>query len=116
MGYKKSYGKVVIIRHANNVYSLYGHLSQINVAKGANVAQGDIIGKSGNTGNSSGAHLHFAISNFNDQNMNTWKYFRDKYNFSYPTNGIAANKEHSNRDSYSREAIQWLNSHPHETW
>ena len=116
MGYKKSYGKVVIIRHANNVYSLYGHLSQINVAQGANVAQGDIIGKSGNTGNSSGAHLHFAISNFNDQNMNTWKYFRDKYNFSYPTNGIAANKEHSNRDSYSREAIQWLNSHPHETW
>ena len=116
MGYKERYGKVVIIRHANNVYSLYGHLSQINVAKGANVAQGDIIGKSGNTGNSSGAHLHFAISNFNDQNMNTWKYFRDKYNFSYPTNGIAANKEHSNRDSYSREAIQWLNSHPHETW
>lgn len=63
------YGKVVIIRHANNVYSLYGHLSQINVAQGANVSQGDIIGKSGNTGNSHGAHLHFAISKIsNDAN------------------------------------------------
>ena len=113
---RDQYGKVVIIRHANNVYSLYGHLSRINVAKGANVSQGDIIGKSGNTGNSTGAHLHFAISKFNDQNMNTWKYFRDKYKFSYPTNGITANKKHSDRDSYSKEAIQWLNSHPHETW
>ena len=110
------YGKVVIIRHANNVYSLYGHLSQINVAQGANVSQGDIIGKSGNTGNSHGAHLHFAISKFNDANMNTWKYFRDKYNLSYPTNGIKANKLHSNSDEFSKEAIQWLNSHPHETW
>ena len=113
---RDQYGKVVIIRHANNVYSLYGHLSRINVAKGANVSQGDIIGKSGNTGNSHGAHLHFAISKFNDQNMNTWKYFRDKYKFSYPTNGITANKKHSDRDLYSKEAIQWLNSHPHETW
>ena len=113
---RDQYGKVVIIRHANNVYSLYGHLSRINVAKGANVSQGDIIGKSGNTGNSTGEHLHFAISKFNDQNMNTWKYFRDKYKFSYPTNGITANKKHSDRDSYSKEAIQWLNSHPHETW
>ena len=110
------YGKVVIIRHANNVYSLYGHLSQINVAQGANVSQGDIIGKSGNTGNSHGAHLHFAISKFNDANMNTWKYFRDKYNLSYPTKGIKANKLHSNSDEFSKEAIQWLNSHPHETW
>ena len=116
MGYKKSYGKVVIIKHDNDVYSLYGHLSQINVSKGATVSQGDTIGKSGNTGNSTGAHLHFAISKFNDQNMNTWKYFRDKYKFSYPTNGITANKKHSDRDSYSKEAIQWLNSHPHETW
>ena len=116
MGYKKSYGKVVIIKHNNDVYSLYGHLSQINVSKGATVSQGDTIGKSGNTGNSTGAHLHFAISKFNDQNMNTWKYFRDKYKFSYPTNGITANKKHSDRDSYSKEAIQWLNSHPHEKW
>ncbi|WP_461487880.1 M23 family metallopeptidase [Phascolarctobacterium succinatutens] len=113
---RDQYGKVVIIRHANNVYSLYGHLSRINVAKGANVSQGDIIGKSGNTGNSHGAHLHFAISKFNDANMNTWKYFRDKYNLSYPTNGINANKLHSNSDEFAKEAIQWLNSHPHETW
>ena len=116
MGYKKSYGKVVIIKHDNDVYSLYGHLSQINVSKGATVSQGDTIGKSGNTGNSTGAHLHFAISKFNDQNMNMWKYFRDKYNLSYPTNGINANKLHSNSDEFSKEAIQWLNSHPHETW
>lgn len=116
MGYKKSYGKVVIIKHDNDVYSLYGHLSQINVSKGATVSQGDTIGKSGNTGNSTGAHLHFAISKFNDQNMNTWKYFRDKYNFSYPTNGITANKKHSDRDSYSKEAIQWLSNHSHKEW
>src|SRR3989344_396126 len=56
-----SYGKWVLIRHANGLSTLYAHLSQINVADGATVSTGEVIGHSGNTGYSTGPHLHFAL-------------------------------------------------------
>lgn len=55
------YGNCVIIDHGNNIYSLYGHLSQCLCAVGDQVIQGQVIAKSGNTGNVTGAHLHFEI-------------------------------------------------------
>ena len=45
----------------NRIYTLYGHLSTVSVSAGQNVAEGQVIGYSGNTGNSYGAHLHFEI-------------------------------------------------------
>ena len=56
-----AYGNAIVIRHADNTYSQYAHLSKINVRIGQSVATGERIALSGNTGNSSGPHLHFEI-------------------------------------------------------
>lgn len=53
-------GLYVLINHGAGVYTLYCHLSEISVAPGWRVDAGQVIGKSGNTGHSTGAHLHFA--------------------------------------------------------
>ncbi len=60
-GYRGGYGKLVIISHSRNYYTYYGHLSKILVKKGANVTSGHIIAISGNTGRTTGPHLHFEV-------------------------------------------------------
>lgn len=56
-----AYGNAIVIKHANGVYSQYAHLSRIQVKVGQVVKTGQKIALSGNTGNSSGPHLHFEI-------------------------------------------------------
>ncbi|MEK7514389.1 MAG: peptidoglycan DD-metalloendopeptidase family protein, partial [Patescibacteria group bacterium] len=56
-----SYGKWILIRHTNGLSTLYAHLSKINVAAGQEVSTGELIGYSGNTGYSTGPHLHFTV-------------------------------------------------------
>ncbi|WRZ91462.1 M23 family metallopeptidase [Streptomyces sp. NBC_01007] len=56
-----AYGNAVVIKHGNGTYSQYAHLSRIDVHVGQVVATGQHIALSGNTGNSSGPHLHFEI-------------------------------------------------------
>jgi murein DD-endopeptidase MepM/ murein hydrolase activator NlpD len=56
-----SYGKYVLLRHPNGLATLYGHLSVINVSAGQSVTTGEVIGYSGNTGYSTGPHLHFTV-------------------------------------------------------
>jgi murein DD-endopeptidase MepM/ murein hydrolase activator NlpD len=56
-----SYGKWILIEHNNGLSTLYAHLSAISVRKGEQVATGGIIGYSGNTGYSTGPHLHFTV-------------------------------------------------------
>ena len=56
-----SYGNAVVIKHDNNTYSQYAHLSKVKVKAGQQVKTGQQIGESGSTGNSSGPHLHFEI-------------------------------------------------------
>lgn len=55
------YGNHVRIQHGDGYMTVYGHLSEINVKAGDRVVAGSIIGLSGNTGNSSGPHLHFEV-------------------------------------------------------
>lgn len=60
-GYNGGYGKYVVIQHPNGTQSLYGHMSDVIVSVGSTVVQGQMIGSSGNTGKSTGPHLHFEI-------------------------------------------------------
>ncbi len=60
-GWQGGYGKFVTVRHPNGLESAYAHLSAINVRVGQRVAQKTVIGSSGNTGLSSGPHLHFGL-------------------------------------------------------
>ncbi len=53
------YGYMVMLDHGNGWQTLYAHLSQVNVACGQNVTQGQLIGLGGSSGNSTGPHLHF---------------------------------------------------------
>jgi murein DD-endopeptidase MepM/ murein hydrolase activator NlpD len=65
------YGNMIMIDHGSGFQSLYAHMSAFNVVCGQSVGQGDVIGAIGNTGRSSGSHLHFeirAISSF----VNPW--------------------------------------------
>jgi murein DD-endopeptidase MepM/ murein hydrolase activator NlpD len=56
-----SYGRWIVIKHPNNLSTLYAHLSLIKVIEGQTVKRGEIIGYIGNTGFSTGPHLHFTL-------------------------------------------------------
>ena len=58
-GLRKGYGKFVVIRHHNGLETIYGHLSDWLVTEDQEVRAGDPIGLGGNTGRSTGSHLHF---------------------------------------------------------
>lgn len=58
---KYQYGKYVLIQHPNGLATLYAHLSHQIVRKGDNVVRGQLIGYSGNTGYSTGPHLHLGL-------------------------------------------------------
>ncbi|MEA1929433.1 MAG: peptidoglycan DD-metalloendopeptidase family protein [Patescibacteria group bacterium] len=58
---KASYGRWVLVKHNNGLSTLYAHLSLIKVVAGQNLAAGQLVGYSGNTGYSTGPHLHFTV-------------------------------------------------------
>jgi murein DD-endopeptidase MepM/ murein hydrolase activator NlpD len=60
-GFSSVFGNYIIISHDAGFQTLYGHLSAIGVSRGQYVAQGAIIGKVGNTGYSTGSHLHLSL-------------------------------------------------------
>ena len=60
-GWSSGYGRLIKIRHANGVETRYAHLSRIRVNKGDRVSRGDRIGDMGNSGRSTGPHLHYEI-------------------------------------------------------
>ena len=68
-GVRGGFGNCIMIKHANGFETLYGHLSKILVRVGENVEIGQIIGKIGSTGRSTGPHLHYEIHK-NGQKIN----------------------------------------------
>jgi len=61
VGYKGSYGNLVVISHGNGVQTYYAHCNTLCVSNGAYVTQGQKIATVGNTGNSTGPHLHLEV-------------------------------------------------------
>lgn len=66
------YGNMIMIDHGNGFQTLYAHMSALNVGCGQSVGQGEVIGAIGNTGRSSGSHLHFEI--LAGTKVNPWSY------------------------------------------
>jgi len=57
----KGYGKLIIVDHGEGLYSLYGHLSQLEVSGGDRVSRGQVIGLAGDTGSLKGSKLYFEV-------------------------------------------------------
>jgi murein DD-endopeptidase MepM/ murein hydrolase activator NlpD len=70
----RGYGNLVIIDHGNGWQTAYAHLSVISVSCGGAIYQGQVLGQSGSTGNSTGAHLHFEMRSDSFGRVNPWLY------------------------------------------
>ena len=68
------FGYLIVLDHGNGWQSAYAHLSAVNVGCGESVAQGRVIGAVGNTGNSTGAHLHFELRSEIYGKVNPWDF------------------------------------------
>jgi murein DD-endopeptidase MepM/ murein hydrolase activator NlpD len=60
-GWTGGYGNLVVVDHGNGIATAYGHNTYVTVAPGQAVAQGQLIAYSGNTGHSTGPHVHFEV-------------------------------------------------------
>ncbi len=70
-----SLGQVIILKHPQGFQSLYGHLSKIHVKRGDRITRGHVLGLVGNTGQSTGPHLHFTLI-YNNKPVNPKKYLK----------------------------------------
>ena len=96
---RRGYGHYVVVRHNNGIETLYAHLSKKLVIENQNVKAGDPIGLGGNTGRSTGAHLHFEtilmgksidpafLFDFRNQNVTGEYYVYRKPGSKYMVNG-----------------------------
>lgn len=74
-GLDGGYGRLIVIDHGFGVTTWYGHLSGFNVQPGMHVKAGDVIGYEGDSGRSTGPHLHYEIRIYNTP-VNPWPYLR----------------------------------------
>jgi murein DD-endopeptidase MepM/ murein hydrolase activator NlpD len=73
VGWQNGYGQLVAIDHGGGLSTRYGHLSHIDVELGQSVSRGQLVGKVGSTGRSTGPHLHYEVR-INDQPVNPLQY------------------------------------------
>jgi murein DD-endopeptidase MepM/ murein hydrolase activator NlpD len=78
VGFDPVLGNYVLIRHQINYSTVYGHLSQVWVSRGTTVSRGQRIGAVGNTGKSTGPHLHFEIRR-RGVPVNAWGLMTSRY-------------------------------------
>ena len=110
---RRGYGNYVVLRHTNDLETVYGHLSAFLVEEGQYVKVGDPIALGGNTGRSSGPHLHFetrymgyainpcAIFDFANRTTHT-----DTYTFDKRTYQNARNYSPSANSEYARQYLK----------
>ncbi len=86
-GMDENYGLYIWIKHEGGIKTFYAHLKEIDVRKGEWVKKGEIIGKVGSSGKSTGPHLHFEIWKegfpLNPLNFTSYPYFALKYKSKY---------------------------------
>jgi murein DD-endopeptidase MepM/ murein hydrolase activator NlpD len=75
VGERAGYGRLIVVDHGFGVSTWYGHLSGFNVQSGMHVKAGDVIGYEGNSGRSTGPHLHYEVRIYNTP-VNPWRYLR----------------------------------------
>ncbi len=73
VGWQNGYGQLVIVDHGGGLTTRYGHLSHIHVESGQQVSRGQLVGKVGSTGRSTGPHLHYEVR-INDEPINPLPY------------------------------------------
>jgi murein DD-endopeptidase MepM/ murein hydrolase activator NlpD len=71
---EEGWGKLVVIEHDGGYTTVYAHLDEIGVEAGAKVTVGQVIGKVGNTGQSTGSHLHYEVRK-NGEHVNPADYY-----------------------------------------
>lgn len=121
---RRGYGSYVVVRHTNGLETVYGHLSKIKVTEGQSVLAGECIGLGGNTGRSTGSHLHFE-TRFLGNPINPEKFFNfetkepkqaeflmvknDAFDYIKEVNALKARKYHKVRsgDTLSRIARRY---------
>ena len=111
-GWGFAYGAHVIIDHGNGIRSMYAHLSRTTVRVGTFVDEGDLVGRIGSTGNSTGPHLHYEERR---RPFGYWRHRKPVYNrkskIKYPT--YLSKLKYGTRDSRSVKNLQAaLNKHP----
>lgn len=72
-GWQNGYGQLVIVDHGGGLSTRYGHLSHIDVDMGQTVSRGQLLGRVGSTGRSTGPHLHYEVR-INDEPVNPLQY------------------------------------------
>ncbi|MFT4012928.1 MAG: DUF5930 domain-containing protein [Paracoccus sp. (in: a-proteobacteria)] len=78
-GWQSGYGNLIKVQHELGTETRYGHLSKIKVKVGQKVSQGDLIGAMGNTGRSTGSHLHYEVR-VNDRPVNPMTFIKAAQN------------------------------------
>jgi murein DD-endopeptidase MepM/ murein hydrolase activator NlpD len=73
VGWQNGYGQLVVVDHGGGLTTRYGHLSQIDVALDQTISRGQLLGKVGSTGRSTGPHLHYEVR-INDEAVNPLPY------------------------------------------
>ncbi len=75
-----AYGNIIVIDHGHGYKTLYAHLSRISVQRGERVERGETIGALGNTGRSTGSHLHYEVI-YQNRNLDPLDFMFDGYQF-----------------------------------
>jgi len=112
------YGKFIVIRHNNGLETIYGHLSKQLVEENEEVRAGDVIGLGGNTGRSTGSHLHFEtrlcgvalnpalMFDFREQDVTGDFYAFDKSTYEEESREATRLRGKIGNGSYTREQVQ----------